>query len=166
MGRTYVNYMSHPSLTNLPLLLLLVLDPRISYEGLRVDYADDPILLDHLEQSRTRLSTYFNTHYARANMPASPSESAPSASCTAPPAGGSPQKSFTARYRRKEKGPVNELEEYFKVPAEDFDVCKPIQWWVGRQGQFPRLFQLARDIFSIPGELLITLFCAISYMLG
>ena len=66
---------------------------------------------------------------------------------------GLPQKSFTAQYRRKEKASVNELEEYFKQMREDFDSCNPIQWWVGWRGQFPWLFQLARDILCIPGEL-------------
>jgi hAT family C-terminal dimerisation region len=128
---------------------LLVLDPRISYEGLKADYADDPMLSDHLEQSKANLFIYFDTHYANANMPMT--LSAPSASVTTPLIEGSPQKSFTARYRRKEKGSTNELEDYFKLPAEDFDACNPIHWWMGRRSQFPRLFQVARDILCIPG---------------
>jgi hypothetical protein len=47
---------------------------------------------------------------------------------------------------------INELKEYFKLPAEDFDACNPIHWWVGWQAQFPNLFCLACDILCIPGE--------------
>ena len=68
---------------------------------------------------------------------------------------GDKKKSYTARYSQKEnleKRTTNELEEYFKLPAEDFEVCNPIQWWVDRRHQFPHLFQLARDILCIPGK--------------
>ena len=126
-----------------------MLDPCISYEGLKIDYGDDMILSDHLEDSKTNLFKYFDKHYAmHTPTPSTP----PSTPVQAQPVNGSPQKSFTARYRRKEKYSTNELEEYFKLPAEDFDSCNPIQWWVGRRGQFPHLFQLARDILCIPGE--------------
>ena len=54
-------------------------------------------------------------------------------------------KFFIAQCRRKEKASINELEEYFKLPAEDFDACNPIQWWTGQHAQFPNLFHLARD---------------------
>jgi hypothetical protein len=43
---------------------LLVLDPRISYEGMKVDYANDPDLSDYLESSKkdlTRLIMLINT---------------------------------------------------------------------------------------------------------
>jgi hypothetical protein len=55
----------------------------------------------------------------------------PSTVVQALPMDGLPQKSFTAQYRQKEKYSTNELEEYFKLPVEDFDTCNPIQWWVG-----------------------------------
>jgi hypothetical protein len=130
---------------------VLVLDPRISYEGLKVDYSDDLTLSDHLEDSKRNLFNYFDEHYMTLPSPTTPSLP-PSAPVQALPTDGSPRKSFTARYRRKEKHNTNELEEYFKLPAEDFDTCNPIQWWVGRRSQFPRLYQLARDILCIPGS--------------
>jgi len=71
---------------------------------------------------------------------------------TTAPTLGSPQKCFTARYRRRENVTVNELEEYFKLLPEDFEKCDPIKWWVGRRAQFPNLFRLARDILCIPGS--------------
>jgi hAT family C-terminal dimerisation region len=110
-------------------------------------------LYNHLEDSRTKLFDYFEENYATLHCP-TPS-SPPPTSVQAVPADGSPQKSFTARYRRKETYSINELDEYFKLPAEDFDACNPIQWWVGRRSQFPRLFQLARDVLCIPGKHII-----------
>jgi len=133
-------------------VILLVLDPRISYEGMKVDYADDAILSDHLEDSKSNLFDYFNANYAK-GIPAPPLSLPSMRDQSAPTATGSPQKSFTARYRRKEKSSINELEEYFKLPTEDFDSCHPIRWWIGRQAQFPNLYCMARDMLSIPGEL-------------
>jgi hypothetical protein len=123
-----------------------VLDLRISYEGLKQDYGDDLMLSNHLEDSKTQLFSYFNEHYP------APTPSLPTSTpVQALPMDGSPQKSFTARYHRKVKYSANELEEYFKLPTEDFNTCNPIQWWVSRQSQYPRLFQLACDILCIPG---------------
>jgi hypothetical protein len=99
------------------------------------------MLSNHLEDSKTNLFNYFEENYTTLHSP-TPS-SPPPTLVQALPVDGSPQKSFTARYRRKE--------EYFKLPAKDFDTCNPIQWWVGRRSQFPRLFQLAHDILYIPG---------------
>jgi hAT family C-terminal dimerisation region len=125
-----------------------VLDPHISYEGLKLDYSDDTTLSDHLKDSKTNLFEYLDENYA---MHSPTPSTQPSTPIQALPMDGSPQKSFTARYRRKEKYSTNELEEYFKLPAEDFESCNPIQWWVSRRSQFPRLFQLAHDILCIPG---------------
>ena len=126
-----------------------MLDPRISYEGLKEEYGDDPTLSNHLDESKMNLFSYFEENYATPHS-ATPSSPPPTV-VQALPMDGSPQKSFTARYHRKEKYSTNELEEYFKLPAEDFDTCNPIQWWVGRRSQFPRLFRLACDILCIPG---------------
>jgi hypothetical protein len=69
--------------TSLPDFALLVLDPRISYEGLKADYADNFMLSDHLEQLKANLSDYFDKHYViSTNMPMS--SSAPSASLATP----------------------------------------------------------------------------------
>jgi hypothetical protein len=111
------------------LTLLPVLDPQISYEGMKADYADDLMLSNHLEQSRSDLIDHFNANYANTIPVPSSSLSPPIQS--SPMMAGSPQKSFTARYRRKEKNSINELEEYFKLPAEDFDACNLIHWWIG-----------------------------------
>ncbi|KAF8237951.1 hypothetical protein L208DRAFT_1245147, partial [Tricholoma matsutake] len=71
---------------------------------------------------------------------------------------GSPQKSFMAQYCRKEEPSVNELKEYFKLPAEDFDACNQFMGgWVDElrscpYAWFPNLFHLACDILCIPGS--------------
>jgi hypothetical protein len=137
-------------------VILLVLDPCISYEGMKLDYADNAILSDHLEDSKSSLFDYFNANYTK-GIPVPPLSSPSTHDQSAPTATGSPQKSFTARYRRKEKTSVNELEEYFKLPTEDFDSCHPIHWWIGRRAQFPNLFCMACDMLSIPGELYLSL---------
>ena len=134
-----------------------MLDPRISYEGMKADYADDLMLSDHLKESKSNLFDYFNANYANTIPAPAPSSSPSTHAQSAPMAAGSPQKSFTARYRRKEKTSVNELEEYFKLPTEDFDACNPIHWWIGRRAQFPNLFCMARDVLCIPGELSVSL---------
>ena len=107
-----------------------MLDPRISYEGLKVDYGDDLTLTSHLEESKTTLFNYFDENYA--TLPCLTPSSPPPMPVQALPMDGLPQKSFMARYHRRENHPTNELEEYFKLPAEDFDTCNPIQWWVGQ----------------------------------
>jgi hypothetical protein len=64
-------------------------------------------------------------------------------------ASGSPQKpevDFTARYKKRSRAFIDEIEEFFKLPQESFDACDPIQWWAWRQAQFPKLSRLARDI--------------------
>ena len=70
-----------------------VLDPCISYEGLKMDYGDDPSLSDHLEDLKADLFNYFEENYSTLLSPM-PS-SCPSMHVQAP-FNGSPQKSFTA----------------------------------------------------------------------
>jgi len=66
-------------------------------------------------------------------------------------ANGSPSKvNFISRYKKKDRVLCDELKEYFKLPCKDFDSCKPVQWWVGRQAQFPSLYCLAWDLLTIP----------------
>ena len=110
------------------------------------------MLSNHLEDSKTNLFDYFNEHYATLHSLTPPSP--PPTAIQSIPMDGSPQKSFTAWYHRKEKYSKNALKEYFKLPVEDFDICNPIQWWVGQQSQFPCLFQLAHDILCIPSSYL------------
>jgi hypothetical protein len=47
---------------------------------------------------------------------------------------------------------MDEVQEYFKLPHENFDTCDSLQWWAGRHSQFPNLSRFAWDILSIPGK--------------
>jgi hypothetical protein len=133
------------------LIINTVLDPRISYGGMKADYADDQALSEYLEDSKSKLFGYFNENYMKFHGSTLTQTPSPARGTTTALTSGSPQKCFTARYRRRENVTVNELEEYFKLPPEDFEKCNPIKWWVGRRAQFPNLFCLARDIICIPG---------------
>jgi hypothetical protein len=119
------------------------------YEGLKVDFATDPELLSHLETSKKQLQVFFNTDY----VPHSRQSVGRQGSSTSLTSLGSPQKvDFTSRYQKKDRVVINELDEYFKLPQEDFDTCEPLNWWRGRRSQFPVLYRLVCDIFSIPGK--------------
>jgi hypothetical protein len=132
-----------------------VLDPRISYKGMKLDYESDSLLAEYLESSKKDLHTFYETHYA--NQHSAPSLTIDLATETpvSRPTGTplrSPQKNFTSRFHRKTKVAVDEIEEYFKLPAEDFETCNPVHWWMGRHAQFPNLFWLAHDLLCIPGK--------------
>jgi hypothetical protein len=107
-----------------------VLDPCISYEGLKVDYGNDLTLSSHLKESKATLFNYFDENYA--TLPCLTPSLPPSMPVQALSMDGLPQKSFTAQYHQRENHSINELEEYFKLSAEDSDTCNPIQWWVGQ----------------------------------
>ena len=130
-----------------------VLDPRISYQGLKLDYENDPQLLEYLESSKRELQDHYDASYSNKHNPPSRmantvTSTSSSPTMTLPP---SPQKNFTSRFQRKTNIELNELDEFFKLQSEDFDTCNPIQWWMSRRSQFPNLFWLARDILCIPG---------------
>lgn len=96
---------------------------------------------------KERLHAHFRTKYDR--LPQAPAALVASTSAM----NGSPQKvDFTSRYRNLPKAFTDEVQEYFKLPRENFDTCDPLQWWAGRCSPFPNLSRFARDILSIPGE--------------
>lgn len=127
---------------------MAVLDPRISYEGLKGDFAHDKDLLDHLKSAKSALQGHFDTHYAGRTV--APIVHQPIASSTNPFA--SPQKNFFARYEVQTRDVVDELRDYYSLSREDFATCDPVQWWFARKAHFPNLFCLARDLMTIPGE--------------
>ena len=135
------------------LCLSEVLDPRILYEGLKTDYAQDADLLADLEKAKSALHTFYHDNYSTFTS----STDKHSQSVTTPVIQNrSPQKvDFTARYKRTNRWVSDELEDYFKLGQEDFDACRPLDWWLGRRAQFPNLYRLARDILAIPGELFL-----------
>ena len=132
-----------------------MLDPRISYEGLKEDYGKDADLLANLEKAKLALHTFYHNNYSSfmSSTNKSPSTTTPILQ------NGSPQKvDFTARYKRTNHRVSDELEDYFKLGQEDFDTCQPLDWWWGRRAQFPNLYRLAQDVLAIPGETFILLF--------
>jgi hypothetical protein len=78
---------------------------------------------------------------------------------------GSPQKvDFTSCYRNLPQAFTDEVQEYFKLPHENFDTCDPLQWWAGQRSQFPNLSRFARDILSIPGKFTTDLFSLFNHL--
>ena len=126
-----------------------MLDPRISYEGLKSDYDEDVDLLTDLEKAKSALHSFYQDNYSNFT-----STTHKHLSTTIPVVqNGSPQKvNFTARYKRTVHRAFDELEDYFKLRPEDFETCQPLCWWWERRAQFPNLYRLARDILAIPGE--------------
>ncbi|KZV60830.1 hATC-domain-containing protein [Peniophora sp. CONT] len=126
-----------------------LLDPRISYAGLKHDFEFDYELTEHLEESKQHLNAHFRKNYAHRVLHTS-AASAQSSSDSTTPSSSSPRKNFTARYRVSR--PVqDELDVYFSRPQEDWDK-DPLQWWYDNRKTFPSLFLLARDILCIPGS--------------
>ena len=129
---------------------LAVLNPWISYGGLKADYANNEALTSYLEVSKENLRDYFNENYAGCNTQALQSQTTVEAKTTLAP--GSPQKCFTSWYSRNSRlALADKLEAFWALPAEDFAICNPITWWFGQQKKFPNLFRLAWDVLCIPG---------------
>ena len=109
----------------------IVLDPRISYEGLKEDFVDDVDLLSSLDITKSMLHDHFKNAYVTVQA-SDPRLSAVevSVSTTGSTTRSSTQSKdkvdFTARYRAKNRAAVDELEEYFKLPQEDFESCNPL----------------------------------------
>ena len=126
------------------------------YEGLKSDCVSDPLLLADLDNSKLKLKIFYQQNYTWGSQSTNscPSQSLSSVIVrTHSSISRSPEKvNFTSRYQMKDRIMINEIDEYFKLPWEDFESCKPLQWWLGRCSQFPNLYQLVRDIFSIPGK--------------
>ena len=120
-----------------------------------MDYQDDNDLLAYLETAKTKLHEHYASEYATKVLTPRPSgtPTAPHAgSSSAVPTTSSPRKlKIGDRYRRRPVTVVDELDDYFKMPAEDFDTCDPIEWWRGHRSRFPRLYRLACNVLCIPG---------------
>jgi hypothetical protein len=96
---------------------VLVLDPHISYEGMKLDYAGDESLAEYLESSKTNLYNCYETHYTgKHSAPSQMTDPVPGPSVNplAPPH--SPQKDFTSRFQQKAKAAINELDKFFNLP--------------------------------------------------
>lgn len=147
--------------------ILLVLDPRISYTILK-DYANNSALDAYLELAKQDLHEYYMAHYAP--TPNQPTQSLATSTASIIGGGGprqhSPQKSFTAWYKKATSTATNELEQYYQYPQEDFDHCDPLQWWYKCRQDMPNLYQLAWDLMTIPGKHFLIISCSLySYLI-
>lgn len=125
-----------------------MLDPRISYQGLITDCGDDVSAKADIDYAKGRLEARYLRDYHRTPRPLPTTTSQPSATQS----NTSPQKvNFTSRYKQRAPPTRNEVEEFFKLPQEDFETCDPLKWWAGRAAQFPDLSKYARDLFGAPG---------------
>ena len=105
---------------------LLVLDPHILYQGLLADCGDDISLKSHLELAKERLKACYCEQYMPKLSTIAPQPSTPQSSSHLP------QKvNFTAQYKQQSCMEIEELEEFWKLPQEDFENCDPVQWWAG-----------------------------------
>jgi hypothetical protein len=112
-----------------------VLDPCISYDGLRADAADDPSALVHIDTAKRNLHEHYLGNYTKKSPRPLQNQLTPTTFQN-----GSPQKvDFLSRYNRSARTDVDEVEEYFKLLQENFATCDPVQWWSGCHVQFPNL---------------------------
>ena len=120
-----------------------VLDPRITYEGLKLNFANDPGLLADLERSKELLEEFYNNNYA-----ASPvrSENFDDSYLIDPH-----MSDFTSCYSSINAEVVNKLEEYFKTRCKDFKKCNPLRWQRSQHKDWSNLYCLTYDILYIPG---------------
>ena len=145
---------------------ILVLDPRISYDALKEEFNNDSTMLNQLEDSKAKLWAHFNAKYMSSLTSSGLLSSTPSSSMlsvtsdsthTTSQTNSSPQKNYMAKFQRKHAA-VDELSEFWNLKQEDFKKCNPVQWWYGQRAQFPNLYCLVCDLFSIPGMFLAFLF--------
>ena len=139
LGRTYVSVIFDHALAHIP----EVFDPRITYEGLKLNFANDPILLADLEKSKLRLCKYYNKYYATSPAPSTDANTVCSKS--------SATSDFTACYKSIIPDAIEELDKYFKIKHKDFRKCDPLRWWRSQCKDWPNLYCLACDILCIPG---------------
>ena len=115
MGCTYVCVIFNFVVAHIP----AVLDPRITYEGLKLDFSNDPILLADLEKSKSLLCEFYKSNYA---MSPAPSEDINNVHPKS-----SHSSDFTAHYKSIIPNVIDKLEEYFKIKHKDFKKCDPLR---------------------------------------
>ena len=124
----------------------IVLDPRLNIKKLRCQYASNADLKAYLEVQIEALRTFFDENYPES----SPVHAQTAAQTTS---------TLTSGYEDLAAfmfGPADavesdELNRYFECIAAA-PAVNPVEWWYARKAEFPRLYRLARDIMTIPGE--------------
>lgn len=125
-----------------------VLDLRISCQGLIAVCGDDVSAKANIDYAKEWLEECYLWDYHCSPWPLPMTTSQPSAALS----NTSPQKvNFISRYKQCAPPTWNEVEEFFKLPQEDFETCDPLKWWAGCAAQFPDLSKYARDLFGTPG---------------
>ena len=99
-----------------------VFNPRITYEGLKLNFANDPVLLADLNKSKLHLYEYYNKYYAISPVPFK------DISNVHPKPSGTSALDFTACYKLIIPDSINELEEYLKIKQKDFKKCDLLRW--------------------------------------
>jgi hypothetical protein len=133
------------------LTYITVLDPQIKFDGLmlKAESDEDEDYKKHILEMKTALAMCFDNKYMKVPITPQANSSAPKGSLPT----GCQCIDFTSHYHhRSELLSVDELNEYFHMRCEPWDICNPIHWWGNHASQFPHLSHLARDIFSIPGK--------------
>ena len=132
---------------------LTSVDPQISYSGLLAGCSEYLLPRAHLESAKAGPHLCFRAKY---NKPLPP----PMVNfCNWQL---SPESSFYGSPPKPTQAFTDKIQEYFRVPHENFDTCDPSQWWAGRRSQFPNLSRFARDLLAIPAELSMKSFDALS----
>ena len=111
------------------------LDPHISYQALKAEYDDDIELSVYLDTLKLDLQDYFNTYYA-SSPTTQPTHVVPlvvpitdTSSSGSHHVHGSPQKNFVLHFQCCQCVVIDELEQFWALPQDDFDTCNPIHWW-------------------------------------
>ena len=127
LGHAYVCVIFDHALAHIP----AVLDPRITYKGLKLDFKNDPVLLVDLDKSKSRLREYYNKYYVVSPAPPRDTNNAcPKLSSTS---------DFTACYESIIPDSINKLDEYLKIKHKDFKKCNPLRWWRSQCEDWPNL---------------------------
>jgi hypothetical protein len=125
-----------------------VLDPQIMYSGLISKFKDEDDLLSDITAAKIALEDHFQKCYAITSQSVL-NGSAPThvkRNETLDFIG-----DFSGSVDQPSTPPFRELSEFFSLRPEPMSTCDLMQWWAGRQSQFPCLSQMARNIFLIPG---------------
>ncbi|KAJ7689798.1 hypothetical protein B0H17DRAFT_1134739 [Mycena rosella] len=135
-------------------LLAALLDPRIGYESLRRDFADEPDLLDSVDASVRHVRTRLDTLYpGKTTAPVVSIPAPPMASSSRVHFRTSPQKpNFTRLYQQFGRQPVDEIDTFIKLAQEDFENCDPIAWcsrdFIGLHETFWQYRRLSAETIS------------------
>ena len=113
------------------------------YEGLKLNFANDPGLLADLKRSKELLKEFYNNNYAASPVHCNNFDDSHLID---------PHMSdFTSCYSSIDAEVVHSLEEYFKIKHKDFKKCNPFRWWRSQWKDWPNLYHLTCDILCIPG---------------